>query len=132
MTDLLSVLPDFPAERYTHVLPSLERNNITLSDLLTLDAVDIAKRGSLPAAEIRKLTGAVLETLHRQLGFSDRHESGSDAKAGHDGQSKHYLATNGEALANRWDVIRTLDDRLDAALGGGIPTRYLTELTGER
>jgi DNA repair protein RAD57 len=32
----------------------------------------------------------------------------------------------------RWSAISTLDDAMDMALGGGIPTGYVTEVTGER
>jgi DNA repair protein RAD57 len=31
-----------------------------------------------------------------------------------------------------WRWISTLDEELDAALGGGIPPGYLVEITGER
>ena len=33
---------------------------------------------------------------------------------------------------SRWNTISTLDSVLDELLGGGIPTGYLTEVTGER
>lgn len=35
-------------------------------------------------------------------------------------------------LDRKWRAISTLDDSIDAALGGGIPTGYITEITGER
>lgn len=35
-------------------------------------------------------------------------------------------------LGRKWRSISTLDDSIDAALGGGIPTGYITEFTGER
>ena len=33
---------------------------------------------------------------------------------------------------SRWSVISTLDPAMDALLDGGIPTGYVTEVTGER
>ncbi|TPX09948.1 uncharacterized protein E0L32_008795 [Thyridium curvatum] len=43
------------------------------------------------------------------------------------GSLQHTLA----GLESRWSAISTLDARLDAALGGGIPTGYVTEIAGE-
>ncbi|KAG9200618.1 hypothetical protein G6514_006796 [Epicoccum nigrum] len=119
MTDLLQVLPDFETRPFSHLLPSLDRALITTTDLLTLDAPDVAKRAQLPAGELRKLVDALVPALHLQLGF------GAGA-----------IETNGfsaalRAPADSWTCISTLDDELDAALGGGIPPGYLVEVTGE-
>ena len=35
-------------------------------------------------------------------------------------------------LDAEWNTISTLDDGIDAILGGGLPTGYLCEVTGER
>lgn len=117
MTDLLQVLPDFETRPFSHLLPSLDKALITTNDLLTLDAQDVAKRAQLPAGELRKLTDAVVPALHRQLGF------GADEAPG--------PAFLGEPTES-WSCISTLDDELDAALGGGIPPGYLVEVAGER
>ncbi|KAJ9641884.1 DNA repair protein rhp57 [Coniosporium tulheliwenetii] len=122
MTDLLQVLPDFSTQPYSHILPSLEKNQVTTADLLTLDAVDVAKRAQVPVAEARRLTDAVLSALRGQLGLQP------DAE----GSKKPILASTGQELVGRWSTISTLDDGLDAALAGGIPTGYLIEVTGER
>ncbi|EHA57124.1 hypothetical protein MCOR07_004216 [Pyricularia oryzae] len=58
-----------------------------------------------------QLTGAVTTTTINHLGSQLRH--------------------NHAQLAARWSTISTLDPELDAALGGGIPTGYVTEITGE-
>ncbi|KAJ9666049.1 DNA repair protein rhp57 [Coniosporium apollinis] len=121
MTDLLQVLPDFSTQPYSHILPSLEKNQVTTADLLTLDAVDVAKRAQVPVAEARRLTDAVLSALRGQLGLQP------DAE----GSKKPILASTGQELVGRWSTISTLDDGLDAALAGGIPTGYLIEVTGE-
>ena len=114
------MLPDFETRPFSHLLPSLDRALITTTDLLTLDAPDVAKRAQLPAGELRKLVDALVPALHLQLGF------GAGA-----------IETNGFSAALRapedsWTCISTLDDELDAALGGGIPPGYLVEVTGER
>ncbi|KAH6642452.1 P-loop containing nucleoside triphosphate hydrolase protein [Boeremia exigua] len=109
MTDLLLVLPDFDTRPFSHLLPSLDRARITANDLLTLDAAQVARRAQLPPAELRKLVDAVVPALHAQLGLDD--DAPGDAQA--------------------WTAVSTLDDDLDAALGGGIPPGYLVEVTGE-
>jgi DNA repair protein RAD57 len=123
MTDLLQVLPDFDAKPYTHLLPSLDKALITANDLLTLEAADVAKRAQLPAGEVRKLADAVVLALHRQLGFGGEEAIGNS-----------FLSASGnpDSEGDGWACISTLDEKLDAALGGGIPRGYVVEVTGER
>jgi hypothetical protein len=123
MTDLLQVLPDFDAKPYTHLLPSLDKALITTNDLLTLEAADVAKRAQLPAGELRRLADAVIQALHQQLGFGGEEDVGN-----------HFLTASGNPDTEKdgWTCISTLDEKLDAALGGGIPRGYLVEVTGER
>lgn len=121
MTDLINVLPDFSTSPYSHLLPSLSRNLITTSDLVSLDASDIAKRAQLPPVEVAKLSNAILEALHNQLGVG---ESKDDTEVTELNRSRLQTC---EAAA-----ISTLDEGLDDVLNGGIPAGYLTEFTGER
>lgn len=123
MTDLLQVLPDFDSKPYSHLLPSLDKALITTNDLLTLDAPDVAKRAQVPAGELRKLVDAVIAALHQQVGF------GAEERASHS-----FLTESGDTDAPNtgWTCISTLDEKLDAALGGGIPPGYIVEVTGER
>lgn len=115
MSDLHHVLPEgFPAQHFSHLLPSLDRHRVTTSDILTLDAVDLAKRAQVPVPELRRLQQAVVSALHAQLGVADSLEK-----------------VTSDWHATEWRTISTLDERLDAELGGGIPTGYLTEITGE-
>ena len=132
MTDLLHVIPDFPSKSYAHLLPSLEKHLVTTTDLLTLDALEIAKRAQLPLLDLRRLANHVIAILHGDLGFeSPEIISASDAqKKQHPRQSP--LRRTGGALIRPWTFITTLDPSLDAALGGGIPPSYLTEIVGER
>ncbi|KAI9813976.1 MAG: hypothetical protein M1827_003440 [Pycnora praestabilis] len=130
MTDLLHTIPSFPTTPYTHLLPSLEKHCITTTDLLTLDALQIARRAQLPALDVRRLANAVVAALQNELGLHDGaallEDGGKGSKPGHGG-----LRKTGRAVTDGWKTISTLDVRLDAALGGGIPTGYITEITGE-
>lgn len=143
MTDLLTVLPRLSTAPFSNVLPSLERNKITVADLLTLDAASIAKAAQIPVREVRRLTEAVLEALSSQLRnpFRDHDPSKQDVASGiNDVDAKRFsddisapsLICNGVELSQRWHTISCLDDELDSALGGGFPTGYLSEVTGER
>jgi DNA repair protein RAD57 len=123
MTDLLHVLPDFDSKPYSHLLPSLDKALVTANDLLTLDAADVAKRAQLPAGELRKLADAVTVALHRQAGFGAEEQPGHAFLSG---------VSNLERPETGWRCISTLDEKLDAALSGGIPPGYLVEITGER
>nr|POE93046.1 dna repair protein rhp57 [Quercus suber] len=118
MTNLLTVLPDFDLNPYSHILPSLEKAQIATADLLTLDAVDVAKRAQVPSGEVRKLTEALLAGLHA---------SSSNATA--DGPTSAFIP--GSDLIKRWATISTLDDELDSVLRGGIGAGCLTEFVGE-
>ena len=119
MTDLLHVLPSFDTAPYTHLLPSLDKALITTSDLVTLAPPDVAKRAQLPAGDVRKLTSAVVLALHGSLGFG-----AEEARSSSSGDAR--------AAADAFGSISTLDEGLDAALGGGIRPGYLVEVTGER
>lgn len=135
--DLLTILPTFNTKLYTHILPPLERRHITTVDLITLDYLEIAKRAHVPPADVRRLCADVVAGLHGDLGFTansarvnasngkyNNDENGEDVVGREDGGRRLDLS--------RWDTISTLDPALDELLGGGIPTGYLTEVTGER
>ena len=121
MTDVTAVLPGFPIEQYVRLLPSLEKNFITTADLITLDVTEIAKRAQLPLLDLKRLCNAVLTALHSSLGVDELQYQG-----------KGSLRRSGKDVVNSWNTISTLDTELDLALGGGIPTGYITEVTGER
>ena len=120
MTNLLTVLPEFDVKPYTHLLPSLEKALISTADLLTLDAIEVGKRASLPTGELKKLSEALLEALHSGIDISKRYESSYDG------------GKLDESCSLSCGTISTLDGRLDAILGGGITSGYLTEIVGER
>lgn len=146
MTDLPRVLPHFPTSQYANLIPTLERHQVTTSELLTLEAADLGKRTQLPLLDLKRLCNAVLDALHSDLGVSDgANEEAAAATAAAGGKENgteqqeeeegdRQLETprhNFFSLKARWMSISTLDPALDASLGGGIPTGYITELTGE-
>ena len=126
MTNLLTVLPDFDIQPYTHILPSLEKALVSTADLLTLDALDVAKRAQVPPGEVKKLASALLDGLHASLPAvnggkhvaSDDHEPSGAAR----NRSGLWQST----------AISTLDDAFDAALSGGVAVGKVTEFVGER
>jgi DNA repair protein RAD57 len=120
MTDLAIVLPAFATQLYAHLIPSLEKHHVTTTDLLTLDGIEIAKRAQLPILAAKGLCRAVLQELQRSLGAGDTSDS------------PPKLRKTGTEVIESWDTISSLDDAIDVALSGGIPTGYVTEVTGER
>lgn len=131
MTDLLITIPDFPTKSYTHLLPSLEKHLVTTVDLLTLDALELAKRAHLPLLDVKRLVNHVLAILQTRLGL-ETENAPSYPNAGQNQPDYGSLRKTGKEETTRLDFISTLDPCIDAALGGGIPTGYVTELTGER
>jgi DNA repair protein RAD57 len=130
MTDLLTVLPHFDSGAYTHVLPSLEKALITCSDLLTLDAIHVAKRAQLPPAEVKKLGEALIYALSDNPAVTETSvESGDLYESGQ--EKLPTSCKGGTSLQDQW-IVSTLDDKLDIALNGGVHSGYLTEITGER
>ncbi|KAI1428856.1 DNA repair protein RAD57 [Xylaria sp. FL1777] len=146
MTDLAQVLPDFPAARYARLLPAIEKNQLTVTDLLTLELPDIGKRTQLPLLDIKRLCNAILAALHADLGVGGANEDDGKGEGmpkpkqkQNESQRENHSRIAGcslrqtgtELLARPWHTISTLDASLDAALDGGVPTGYITEITGE-
>jgi DNA repair protein RAD57 len=133
MTDLLSTLPDFSTAAYTHLIPSFEKNGITVADLLTLDPIEIVKRCPLPLLDVRQFVKDVIRALQKDVGIRDAsHTTSDDLWAQQDQQEVSRPVQAWRNTMGRWSAISTLDDAMDMALGGGIPTGYVTEVTGER
>ncbi|KAJ5561838.1 hypothetical protein N7535_003699 [Penicillium sp. DV-2018c] len=133
--DLLLVLPDFSTKSFTHILPPLERAKVTTVDLITLDALEVAKRARVPPADVRRLSSRIVEELHTDIGFTRPQLNTSSSS---DVPESSIAPETGPSLgpatkrtSSQWSTISTLDPAMDALLGGGIPTRYLTEVTGE-
>ncbi|KAJ5771028.1 uncharacterized protein N7511_003079 [Penicillium nucicola] len=138
--DLLTVLPGFQTKPYQHLLPALERTKITTVDLLTIEFLEIAKRAHVPPADIRRLCDRVVEALHADIGFVESEPiiEDSDGDEDEDEELNASIHPTGLALGpatsrttSQWNTISTLDPVMDDLLGGGIPTGYMVEITGE-
>ncbi|OBT44928.1 hypothetical protein VE00_04768 [Pseudogymnoascus sp. WSF 3629] len=121
MTDLSSILPAFPTAPYARILPSLERQGVSTTDLLALDPAALAKRANIPVEDVRRLCTDILRALQRDLGLT-----GNDSETSHPS-----LRGTGNEISKKWDAISTLDPSLDGLLSGGFPAGYITEVTGE-
>ncbi|KAL2890238.1 DNA repair protein rhp57 [Ceratocystis lukuohia] len=115
MSDLSTVLPSFPTASFTKTLHSLDHHSITTSELLSRDVSTLAKLTSLPVLDLRRLAAAIAAALHASL-----RNTRTTSLAG-------LLAQPRCASA----LISTLDDDLDASLGGGVPAGRVTEIAGE-
>ncbi|OLN92212.1 DNA repair protein rhp57 [Colletotrichum chlorophyti] len=120
MTDLLQLIPDFPVGQFAGLIQTIERHRLSTTDLLTQDVIDIGKRTQLPLLDIKRLCAAVVDSLHRDFGPASQVPNSNPSL-------RHSLTD----LENQSSTISTLDNDLDQALGGGVPTGYVTEITGE-
>jgi DNA repair protein RAD57 len=122
MSDILQLVPNIDTEPFEKVLERLEKANISSNDLMTLGPVDVARRADVSIDQVRELTATLITQLHVQLGFD---ASENTHKKEEDGPVK---SANCDSA---WSHISTLDDDLDAALGGGFPAGQVCEVTGE-
>ncbi|KAG9947968.1 P-loop containing nucleoside triphosphate hydrolase protein, partial [Aureobasidium melanogenum] len=122
MSDITQLLPNIDTEPFEKVLERLEKANISSNDLMTLGAVDVARRADVSIDQVRELTACLITQLHAQLGF-DVPENDHDNEKDEPAKSAKEDPT--------WSHISTLDDDLDAALGGGFPAGQVCEITGE-
>ncbi|KAF4969918.1 hypothetical protein FZEAL_10142 [Fusarium zealandicum] len=121
MTDLLRILPSFPLRPFAALIPTIEHNALTTTDLLTLHPADIAKQTRLPILDLKRLVAAIQASLSDDLAPQQPLLLAPEPGAN----------SSGETAPVRPRVISTLDDGLDAALGGGVPVGAVTEFTGE-
>ncbi|KFY25715.1 hypothetical protein V491_01624, partial [Pseudogymnoascus sp. VKM F-3775] len=121
MTDLSSILPAFPTAPYAHLLPSLEKQGVSTTDLLALDPAALAKRANIPIDDVKGLCTDVIKALQCDLGLIN-----NDPKT-----VNSHLRDTGNELSKKWDAISTLDPGLDGLMSGGFPAGYITEVTGE-
>ncbi|KAL9110982.1 MAG: hypothetical protein Q9227_004597 [Pyrenula ochraceoflavens] len=126
MSDLLCVLPAFPTNLYLHLLPSLERHNVTTADLVSLNAIEIAKRTYLPVLDLHQLCKHVIDDLHRDVGLQRTESEPADSAASFAQESQHSAPR--EMSSN---FISILDPGLNAILQGGFSIGHVTEVTGE-
>lgn len=118
MTDLLRILPSFTVGPFASLLPVVEKHGITTTDLLALHPADLAKQTQLPLLDLKRFIAAVQASLSDDLVPDEQ-----------------FLTESEEPETNQpqcgTTFISTLDDTLDAALGGGVPVGCITEFAGE-
>ncbi|KAL4888764.1 P-loop containing nucleoside triphosphate hydrolase protein [Aspergillus ambiguus] len=131
--DLSSVLPDFHTKPYAHIIPPLERSRISTVDLITLETLEIARRAHVPPADVRRLCAQITKALHHDVGFEDHldHLDTGEPSSSLNIDTPVSLGPATKLDLSQWATISTLDPALDALLDGGVPTGYLTEVTGE-
>lgn len=133
MTDLSVVLPQFPIHLYTHLLSSLERHAITTADLITVDAIETAKRSQLSAHHLGRLRSHIIEDLQVDLGIrKPAFDSSDDIFAFGKPVEEQSWPRRWMLDETSWRTISILDPGLDEAIGGGLRTKHLIEITGER
>ncbi|RDA93168.1 hypothetical protein CP533_3166 [Ophiocordyceps camponoti-saundersi (nom. inval.)] len=119
MTDLIRILPSFPVGAFSNLVATAEQHGLSTTDLLALHPVDIAKQTRLPVLDLRRFVAAVQASLADEIVVEELslRRKQTQARDNHDRPTRR--------------CISTLDDNLDAALGGGIPLGRITEFAGE-
>ncbi|KAH7321050.1 P-loop containing nucleoside triphosphate hydrolase protein [Stachybotrys elegans] len=112
MTDLLQILPSFPTTRFAPLLPSIEQNGLTTTDLLAQHPADIAKQTNLPILDLKRFIAAIHASLSDDIKPLPEPSPSSPSSVAP-------------------TTISTLDHDLDVALGGGVPLGCITEFAGE-
>lgn len=132
MSDLLSVLPDFPFTPQTHdIIISLEKQNISTADLLTLEQLDISKRATISLLDLRRFIKEVANALHTSIGSTyDTKDEVVAATAV--GNAREPLGFTGLEVWKYQLYMSTGDSVLDGVLNGGIMSGGITEIVGER
>lgn len=128
MTDLLHILPSFPLAAFAALIPTIERHALTTTELLTTHPTDLAKRTQLPIIDLRRLVAAIQASLSDDLTPS-RPLAAPPSASSQSSTSEKQPDPSTSAVSD--EFISTLDDGLDAALGGGVPVGHITEFTGE-
>ena len=113
--DLLGVLPN-----YKPLIHSLEQSGLTVADIVSLEPAEIARKGLWPLLDISRFASEVIRWLQADLNMLS--SSGPAA-------SMHAV---GRSQQPEVGFVRTLDPDIDAVLGGGFATGYMSEVVGER
>ncbi|KJZ71113.1 hypothetical protein HIM_09467 [Hirsutella minnesotensis 3608] len=142
MTDLVRILPRFPVAPFAALLSTIEQHALTTADLLALHPADVAKQTHLSLLDLKRLVAAIQASLSDDLVPEKllvplaAPQSDDAAAAPSDTQQDEVRETTTQnVVPERHElstaVISTLDDDLDAALGGGVPVGCITEFAGE-
>ncbi|KAL7926648.1 P-loop containing nucleoside triphosphate hydrolase protein [Trichoderma austrokoningii] len=133
MTDLVHILPSFPLSAFAALIPTIEQHALTTTDLLTTHPTDLAKRTQLPIIDLRRFLATIQAHLSDDFTPSTplAPPPPSSSTEEQEEQEKEQEQPRPHTSVTSNEFISTLDDGLDAALGGGVPTGYITEFTGE-
>lgn len=141
--DLYEQAPDsklFLSDDFNRIQPILQRHEITTRDILTKDAeqlarltaVDGAKKGAsteLKPKEFLYLKGVLSREFETCFAVENAYETLQQARQKEDSNGRK--ACNKYSTTTPADKFSTGSRHLDDALGGGIPTGYVIELSGE-
>ncbi|KAK5998020.1 DNA repair protein rhp57 [Cladobotryum mycophilum] len=137
MTDLLRILPSFPVHAFAALLPTIEQHALTTTDLLTLHPTDLAKRTHLPIIDLRRFLAAIQASLSDDLVSTKtlipsppEPPAASSASPSSSAEQQSDELTSATTTPED-GFISTLNDDLDAALGGGVPVGCISEFAGE-
>ncbi|KIW13627.1 hypothetical protein PV08_08818 [Exophiala spinifera] len=130
MSDLLEVLPNFDPKSHRHLLHSLEKNDITVADLISLDPIDIARKCPLPTTDVQLLVSDVVKALQEDVheAVNERWEIGPPEQRKETSAGQEEVG--GDIHSNEVRV-KTLDIDIDGALGGGLVPGHIIEVVGE-
>ncbi|PNY27786.1 DNA repair protein rhp57 [Tolypocladium capitatum] len=130
MTDLLRILPSFSVAPFAALLPAIEQQALTTTDLLALHPADIAKQTHLPLLDLRRLVAAIQASLVDDL-VPEKLLVSPEAEPAAEHADADTEDEDGQVDREPCAAISTLDRDLDAALGGGVPLGRITEFAGE-
>ena len=129
MTDLLAVLPDMDLKPFSHLTHSLEKNAYTVADLIVLDPSDIARDCPLPLSDLKNLIETITQELKSGVVKALQEKMNTPAKTITASQPTSLRRIS---MLEDVKMIKTLDARMDDALGGGFASGHITEIAGER
>jgi len=114
MTDYATLLPTFftdaAHEPLLPHLPILEDHDLSISDILTIDPVDLSSRTKIKPDNINALIKATVDALN----------------------ASHGPSKTGLDLLKVQNFVSLGNDGIDTFLGGGILTGGVVEIVGER
>ncbi|OCT45515.1 DNA repair protein rhp57 [Cladophialophora carrionii] len=124
--DLLDVLPDFDLKPHTHLLHSLDKNNVSVSQLVALAPTEIARICPLPPRDVDRLVRDIVKALQQDLlrGVKRKRKNTADTPGG-----RQPEATG--TKVNEQTGVSTSDLNFDRALNEGIRPGHITEVVGE-
>lgn len=132
MADLKDVLPHFDIQPWRHLTYSLEKKNVLTAELISQDAVEIARRCPLPLKEVKRLIVAVNAALQADLSFATITPRSTPEEETKEAARKEPRREQPRRVKKRMTFVRTLDADIDHCLGGGFPTGSICEIVGER